>query len=86
LGSETKELLGLMARSTEQAENGSSNWDTSTPGLLISGPECKLLILLFGPVWLPPVVTLVAGPSGVSWKHKKRGPGDREISQSVLRA
>lgn len=66
LGSETKELLGLMARSTEQAENGSSNWDTSTPGLLISGPECKLLILLFGPVWLPPVVTLVAGPSGVS--------------------
>lgn len=56
-----------MARSTEQAENGSlSPWDTSTPGLLISSPECKLLELLSGPVWLPPVVTMVAGVSRVS--------------------
>lgn len=73
LGSETKELLGLMARSTEQTENGSlCTWDSSTPGLLNSGPECKLLMVLSGPVWLPPVVTLVAGASRVSWKHKKR--------------
>lgn len=67
LGSELKELLGLMASSTEQAENGSlSHWDTSTPGLLISSPECKLLELLSGPVRLPPVVTMVAGVSRVS--------------------
>lgn len=56
-----------MARSTEQAENGSlSTWDTNTPGLLISGPECKLLELLSGPVRPPPVVTTVAGASRVS--------------------
>lgn len=56
-----------MARSREQAENGSlSTRDTSTPGLLISGPECKLLELLSGLVGLPPVVTTVAGASRVS--------------------
>lgn len=78
LGSEPKEVLGLMARSIEQAENGSlSTWDTSTPGLLNSGPECKLLELISGLVRLLPVVTTVAGASRVSCKHKKRGSGDR---------
>lgn len=67
LGSEPKEVLGLMARSIEQAENGSlSTWDTSTPGLLNSGPECKLLELISGLVRLLPVVTTVAGASRVS--------------------
>lgn len=69
LGSETKELLGLMARSTEEAENGSlSSWDTSTPGLLNSGPESKLLERLSGTIRirLPPVVTMAAGASRVS--------------------
>lgn len=65
MGSEPQELLELMARSTEQAENGSP-WDTSTPGLLISGPEYKLLELLSGLVRLPLVVTTVAGASRVS--------------------
>lgn len=51
-----------MARSIEQPENGSSNWDTNTPGLLISGPECKLS----GPGRPPLVVTVVAGSSRVS--------------------
>lgn len=56
-----------MARSIEQAENGSlSTWDTSTPGLLNSGPECKLLELISGLVRLLPVVTTVAGASRVS--------------------
>lgn len=56
LGSEAKELLGLMARSTELAENGSlSSWDTSTPGLLISGSGR-----------LRPAVTVVAAASRVS--------------------
>lgn len=56
-----------MARSTEQAEKGSlSPSDTSTPGLLISGSECKLLELLSGPVRPPPVVTTVAGAFRVS--------------------
>lgn len=87
MGREPKELLELMARSTEQAENGSlSPLDTSTPGLLISGSEYKLLELLFGLVRWPPVVTMVAGASRVSWKHKKRSSGNREINQVVARA
>lgn len=55
-----------MARSIEQPENGSSTWDTSTPGLLISAVERKLLKLPSGPGWLPLVVTVVAGGSRVS--------------------
>lgn len=83
LAPELKELLELMARSAEQPENGSSAWDTSTPGLLISVVECKLLKLPSGPGWLPLVVTVVAGGSRVSWKHKEsfgRSSGDRKTS------
>lgn len=72
-----------MARSAEQPENGSSTRDTSTPGLLISVVECKLLKLPSGPGWLPLVVTVVAGGSRVSWKHKEsvgRSSGDRKTN------
>lgn len=83
LAPEPKELLELMARSAEQPENGSSTRDTSTPGLLISVVECKLLKLPSGPGWLPLVVTVVAGGSRVSWKHKEsvgRSSGDRKTN------
>lgn len=55
-----------MARSREQPENGSSTWDTSTPGLLSSVVERKLLKLPSGPGRLPLVVPVVAGGSRVS--------------------
>lgn len=87
LGSESKELLGLMARSKEPTDNGSlSTWDISTPGLLISSSDGKFLKLVCGLGRLLPVGIVATGASKVSWKHKKsvgRSSGDREISQVV---
>lgn len=66
LGSGSSELLGLMARSAEQPEKGwLSSWEASTPGLLSSGPECKLPELPSGQGSLPPVAPLGAGATGV---------------------
>lgn len=68
LGSEAKELLGLMARSAEQMEHGwPSCQDSSWLGLLISDGKCGLPELLFGQGELPPIVAVGAGVSGVSF-------------------
>lgn len=59
-------MLGLMARSAEQPEKGwLSSREASTPGLLTSGPECKLPELPSGQGSLPPVAPLGAGATGV---------------------
>lgn len=68
LGSESKELLGLMARSKEPTDNGSlSTWDISTPGLLISSSDGKFLKLVCGLGRLLPVGIVATGASKVSF-------------------
>lgn len=67
LGSEARELLGLMARSAEQPEYGwLSCRDSSSPGLLISSEEWRRPELLFSRGELPPMVAVGAEASGVS--------------------
>lgn len=66
-----KEVLALMARSSEQPENWLSAWDTSMPGLLSSDSKPPFSELLSSQAERPPVAPAGVGAAGVSWERKE---------------
>lgn len=70
-GPTPKELLALMARSSEQPENRLSTRDTSMPGLLNSDPRPPFSELSSSQAELPPVAPAGVGAAGFSWERKE---------------